>query len=187
MSLCLTRAKFKRIKDKVHNLIPMAKCSGPASESLYWTPYLDWHRWVLFLFLVIDFSRTSDIIINYEVRESLLRAPRKGCVTLKRETLEKTAPSPSGCGRGWICCLELLWLLVIMKDPAWEQSGTEIKDESRRWNCLGPWWCCWVIETDNIGFYFCLNFLLCKIVSVLMVWAILNQSYIFFSCWKCSK
>ena len=117
MSLCLTIVKFKRIKIKHTTSFPWQSAQGqglsPAFESLYWTPYLDWHRWVLFVFLVIDFGRTSDIIINYEVRESLLRVPRKGCVTLKRETLEKWPLLPLdvvvvGCVV-WSCC-GFLWL-----------------------------------------------------------------------------
>ena len=142
MSLCLMIAKFKRIKIKHTTSFPWQSAQGqglsPASESLYWTPYLDWHRWVLFPFLVIDFSRTSDIIINYEVRESLLRAPRKGCVTLKRETLEKMAPFPSGCRHGWICCLQLSWLSCDYEGPSlrtkWERGqGWELKMKVPAW------------------------------------------------------
>lgn len=75
---------------------------------------------------MIDLGRANDVILTYEVRESLLGTLGKGFLILNREMLEKRAsfssgcdccephgkPS-SGCDHNWICLGFCSYLVII--------------------------------------------------------------------------
>lgn len=64
--------------------------------------YLGWLRLVLFPFSMIDLGRACYVILNCEVRESLLGTSGKDFLIPKRKPLEEIASSSSGPGGDWI-------------------------------------------------------------------------------------
>lgn len=158
---------------KRYNLLPIIEVlrEGASLQALrMYIKYFNWLRWILFPFPVIPLGRVCDAILAYEVWECLLEASGKGFLMPKKKHQRRRPLLSLGVvmivHNIWSCCS----YLVIMRGLAWEQSERDPEDgRVEDGNYQDRWWHCWATEMNNVRFSLSLDFLLHRIVNVLIV------------------